>query len=110
VEAASELLDLGADVNAENERFSTPLHFAAAAKKRTREMCELLLDAGADLGLSDLQGRLPHEIAKTDDIRYSGHALLAALAGQRGRSWWTIIGSFHLSAWRGVARLVCWSA
>jgi ankyrin repeat protein len=69
VEAARELLDLGADVNAENERFSTPLHFAAAAKKRTREICELLLDAGADLGLSDLQGRLPHEIAKTDDIR-----------------------------------------
>lgn len=37
VEAARELLDLGADVNVENSRGTTPLHFAAAAKSRTRE-------------------------------------------------------------------------
>ena len=69
MEAARELLDLGADVNVENARGSTPLHFAAAAKERTREMCELLLDAGADSGLSDLQGRLPYEMAESDSIR-----------------------------------------
>lgn len=55
VEAARELLDLGADVNVENSRGSTPLHFAAGAKARVREMCEMLLDAGADTGLPDLQ-------------------------------------------------------
>jgi ankyrin repeat protein len=37
VEAAKELLDLGADVNVENSRGGTPLHFAAGAKSRTRE-------------------------------------------------------------------------
>ena len=57
MEAARELLDLGADVMSENARGSTPLHFAAAAKARTREICELLLDCGADTGFSDLQAR-----------------------------------------------------
>lgn len=37
MEAAKELLDLGTDVNVENSRGSTPLHFAASAKSRTRE-------------------------------------------------------------------------
>lgn len=37
------------------------LHFAAAAKSRTRDICELLLDAGADTGFSDLQARTPVE-------------------------------------------------
>ena len=69
MEAARELLDLGADVNAENARGSTPLHFAAAAKERTRDICELLLGVGADTGLSDLQGRLPYEMAESDSIR-----------------------------------------
>ena len=69
MEAARELLDLGADVNVENSRGSTPLHFAAAAKERTRDICELLLGAGADSGLSDLQGRLPYEMAESDSIR-----------------------------------------
>lgn len=33
------------------------LHFAAAAKSRTHEICELLLDAGADTQFTDLQAR-----------------------------------------------------
>lgn len=69
VDAAKELLDLGANVNAENARGSTPLHFAAAAKARVREICELLLDAGADTGLPDLSGKLPYEQAENDEIR-----------------------------------------
>lgn len=69
MEAARELLDLGADANIENSRGSTPLHFAAGAKARAAEMCQLLLGAGADDGISDLQGRLPYEMAESDDIR-----------------------------------------
>lgn len=61
MEAAKELLDQGADVNCENARGSTPLHFAAAAKSRSRDMCELLLDAGADTGFSDLQASVRAE-------------------------------------------------
>jgi hypothetical protein len=83
VEAARELLDLGADVNVENARGSTPLHFAAAAKERTREICELLLDVGADSGLSDLQGRLPYEMAESDSIRCGG----GAGTGSWGKVW-----------------------
>lgn len=80
MEAARELLDQGADVNVENSRGSTPLHFAAAAKERTAEICGLLLDAGADSGIPDLQGRLPYELAESDDIRRDG---LAGLADER---------------------------
>lgn len=79
MEAARELLDLGADVNIENARGSTPLHFAATAKARTRETCQVLLGAGADTGLPDLQGRLPYECAESDEIRW-------VLGGRGGRS------------------------
>ena len=69
VEAVRELLDLGCGVNVENARGSTPLHFAAAAKQRARETCEALLAAGADTGLPDLQGKLPYEVAESDELR-----------------------------------------
>ncbi|KAL4860020.1 putative 4-hydroxy-4-methyl-2-oxoglutarate aldolase [Chlorella vulgaris] len=69
VEAARELLHQGADVNGENSRGTTPLHFAAGAKSRVPEICRVLLDAGADTGLSDLQGRLPYENAESAEIR-----------------------------------------
>ena len=69
MEAVRELLDLGCDVNVENARGSTPLHFAAAAKDRARETCEVLMGAGADTGLSDLQGKLPYEVAESDELR-----------------------------------------
>ena len=82
VEAARELLDLGADVNVENSRGSTPLHFAAAAKARARETCQLLLDAGADTGVPDLQGRLPYEMAESDDIRWVWAAAVWGRGGQ----------------------------
>lgn len=87
MEAARELLDLGADVNVENSRGTTPLHFAAGAKARAREMCQLLLDCGADTGVSDLQGKLPYEMAESDDIRCVpgwrgvGRLLMVAAAG-----------------------------
>lgn len=50
-------------------RGTTPLHFAAAAHKNPRAICELLLDRGADTGISDMSGRLPYEMASDDAIR-----------------------------------------
>lgn len=39
---------MGANVNAQNERGSTPLHFAVTARKNAAECCKLLLESGAD--------------------------------------------------------------
>ena len=69
VEAMAALLDMGADPDVENSRGSTPLHFAAAAKRRALEACRLLLDAGADDGLSDQMGQLPYQMAEDEEVR-----------------------------------------
>ena len=108
MEAARELLDLGADVNVENARGSTPLHFAAAAKERTREICELLLDVGADSGLSDLQGRLPYEMAESDSIRCGGGAGTGSWGprvGRGGRPTAQMGRCIHWAAAEGIAQL-----
>jgi len=37
----------------------TPLHFAAAAKKNAKAVCEALLKGGADAEVADMSGRVP---------------------------------------------------
>ncbi|KAJ9510319.1 hypothetical protein QJQ45_015773 [Haematococcus lacustris] len=91
LEAAAALLRLGTPANIRNTRGSTPLHFAASAKRNCREMCELLLqhgahtddltatapDAARDCSLRvalllqhvDMAGRVPYEMAASDDLR-----------------------------------------
>lgn len=66
--AAGELLDLGCDPNVQNRFGQTPLHFAARAHAHVREMCELLVEAGAE-STPDDQGRVPYELADDDALR-----------------------------------------
>jgi ankyrin repeat protein len=49
------LIDHGADVNAKNDRNSTPLHWAVADEAKTR----LLLDSGANINARQADGRTP---------------------------------------------------
>ncbi|KAG2498546.1 hypothetical protein HYH03_003297 [Edaphochlamys debaryana] len=69
INAVKVLLELGADVNVTNSRGTTPLHFAAAAKKDAMGTCRALLDAGADQEAVDLNGRQPYEMANEEDVR-----------------------------------------
>eukprot|EP00878_Enallax_costatus_P016912 GHUV01017754.1.p1 GENE.GHUV01017754.1~~GHUV01017754.1.p1 ORF type:complete len:411 (+),score=140.65 GHUV01017754.1:1100-2332(+) len=63
------LIDNGADVNCTNSRGTTPLHFAAAAKKDALGACQLLLARGADPNKQDLFGYLPYEQAEGPGVR-----------------------------------------
>ena len=50
-------------------RGQTPLHFAASARKRTKDICEMLLARGASKDIMDATGRVPYELADADEIR-----------------------------------------
>lgn len=50
-------------------RGSTPLHFAAAAKKDALAVCQLLIASGANPGQPDLHGYLPYEQAEQPEVR-----------------------------------------
>jgi hypothetical protein len=50
-------------------RGQTPLHFAANARSRTKEICQLLLSHGAAKDIMDASGRVPYEMADQDDVR-----------------------------------------
>lgn len=56
------LIELGADVNAVGPQGKTALHYAA--RGGNAELCELLLDAGADRTTLDDGGRTPFDIAE----------------------------------------------
>lgn len=45
------------------------MHFAANARKRAREICEMLVERGAITDVEDGSGRKPYELADSDDIR-----------------------------------------
>lgn len=66
---AEKLLDMGANVNIQNSRGQTPLHFAASARQRAKEVCEMLIKRGASKDIKDAGGRPPYEMADDDDIR-----------------------------------------
>lgn len=69
VEAIQVLLAAGANVNVENVRGTTPLHFAAAARKNAKATVEVLLKAGAKTDITDMSGRQAYECALEGDVR-----------------------------------------
>ena len=52
-----------------HNRGQTPLFFAAYAKDNALGSCQLLLQAGAVTDMADATGRVPHEYAKSNDVR-----------------------------------------
>ena len=50
-------------------RGQTPLHFGATARKQTLGICQLLLARGAAPDIADASGRVPYELADSDQIR-----------------------------------------
>ena len=58
VEDVVNLLDIGGDINARDERGATPLHGAAAHSKNP-EVVALLIDRGADVEARDEDGWTP---------------------------------------------------
>jgi len=70
VETVQVLIELGANANAANSRGTTPLHFAAGAKKRQAETVRALLDGGADPKIADGFGRRPYEGCEDEELRH----------------------------------------
>ncbi|GAX17375.1 uncharacterized protein FisN_5Hh013 [Fistulifera solaris] len=65
VEAVTALLELGAPVNAQNRLGnSTPMHMAVAGRnpETIGPVLDLLLQYGADVNITDVQGQLPFEL------------------------------------------------
>lgn len=60
LDVARALIESEADVNARDNRDETPLHYAAMWSRR--EMIRLLIDAGADNNLRNVDGRTPQEV------------------------------------------------
>ncbi|MEW5316603.1 MAG: hypothetical protein WDW38_007966 [Sanguina aurantia] len=69
LESMRVLLDLGLSACVENSRGTTPLHFAACAKKDALAACKLLLERGAQTDTMDFSNRVPFECADTNDVR-----------------------------------------
>lgn len=68
-EAAKVLLEAGANANIENSRGTTPLHFAASARKKAEDTVRLLLSHGAKTDIIDMSGRMAYECAMLDEVR-----------------------------------------
>lgn len=65
------LVDAGADVNARGINGSTPLHQAAASG--SPDVIQLLLDAGAEGGLVDEDGKMPFQrLAENEFFQFEG--------------------------------------
>ena len=62
------LIDAGADLNLRESYYGlTTLHMCAW--KNHPEIARMLLDAGADKTISDNEGRLPYELAQTQELK-----------------------------------------
>ena len=70
------LLERGAesDINAENERGTTPLHYATQLNSNP-EVASILVSGGADLQAQDNQGRTPCLLAQ-QNTAFTGHPIL----------------------------------
>jgi ankyrin repeat protein len=63
------LVQHGADVNAQDERHSTPLHLAASSHLALQgNVVHLLLSHGANAGAKDDRGRTPFQIASSEGL------------------------------------------
>ena len=61
------LMELGADIQKEDNYWRTPLHIAAAYGRV--EMVRRLMMGGADVNRKDKRGRTPLDYAGTDEIK-----------------------------------------
>ena len=68
------LLEHGADVNAEDNHYSTPLHLATSSDP---EIVQLLLQHGADINALDQRHRTPLHLAMQSQVSDKLRDLLA---------------------------------
>ncbi len=66
-EIARMLIDAKANVNMQNEWDVTPLHDAAEFGRV--EIAQMLIDAGARKDIPDNRGRLPYDLAETEELK-----------------------------------------
>lgn len=91
-------------------RGSTPLHFAAAAKKDALAVCQLLISSGANPGQPDLHGYLPYEQAETPEVRVllgGPDQRLFDYAGECAVCGVVVCRQVHLLGLTCVAKYVC---
>ncbi len=67
VAATNLLIKAGADVNAKNEDGFTALHHAAV--RNSEQLVQLLLDAGADPTIANVESRLPAGLATNEQVK-----------------------------------------
>jgi ankyrin repeat protein len=72
IDAGAALIELGADVNAQNDLSgSSPLHMGATRGRL--EMCRMLLQHGADHLMRDDSGRVAAEMAEQPELKVRPH-------------------------------------
>ena len=67
-EIARILIDAGADVNDQNNYDYTPLHYCTYPIDSI-ELTQMLIDAGADKTIPNDNGRLPYELADSQELK-----------------------------------------
>ena len=77
---AQELIEQNVDLELRDEHGATPLHCAVLAQHP--QMCQLLIDAGADVNRPDIKGATPLDYGHTSDVR----ELIAQRGGRSGNN------------------------
>ena len=105
VALARHLISIGGDARSANNWNDTPLH--RAATQGYAEMCQLLLDAGADPDFEDWRNRSPADYAKEE---VSGRMLSNRASTPRERPGHTLSLSSEPQADRSAARATAQTA